>query len=227
MFRHINLSLCLLFVSFPVLAGVSTTTLSCPDPRNEGKEAELISLLAKDVATRKSLHELQIKTVNKFHIFRDKPPHDEPLSGTHYYFCDRKDGFILLMKEDEMLFTGTLINEVTGQITPGGETVIFSIDRRAYFTTEQPNGMDGSIWKIYAVNGKISWDGINYIPKNGDWNYADAYLEDAQWKNNGEFMAIARCTKNLDISWKVTLKKNDGIWGWHPKKKCVASKKKS
>jgi hypothetical protein len=194
--------------------------LSCKDPRHDGREASLIAAQAKDIVVRQSLHQLVINTLNKTLTFVDKGPHDEPMSGTHYYFCNRKEGFILLSKEDEVISTGTLINEATGQIIPGGERVLISQDRRAYLVAIQPDGMDGQEWEIYFISGKLSWRGYNFIRREGPELYAEAYLSAPTWQSNGQLTAIAQCTSNLDKTWKVTLKKIDGDWDWYPKRKC-------
>lgn len=87
------------------------------------KEHKLIRTIAPEVAKRTGKHELKITTAKGILTFIDKPPHDEPLAGTHYYFCDRKEGFIFLQVENETLFTGKLINEQTGLITDAGQDV--------------------------------------------------------------------------------------------------------
>jgi hypothetical protein len=219
---------CLLFLflvfSIPARADASSLELGCDDPRSKGVEAKLIRNLANRVVLRKSLHELQVEVAGKTLRFKDEPPHDEPFAGVHYHFCDRKEDFILLFKEDGFQFTGSLINEKTGQITPGGERVTFSHDRRAYMTSEQPDGLDGEVWKILAIDGRLSWEGFSFIPNEKDSSHMDATLDKQQWTVSGEFTAVARCITNPDQSWNVTLKKIGGKWDWHPKKKCAKSK---
>jgi len=192
-------------------------TLGCDDPREREQEAQAIRKLAGDVVKRRSAHALDISVAGKVKKFIDRPPHDEPFSGVHYYFCDRKAGFILLFKTDESVFSGTLINEHTGAITPGGEQVILSPDRRAYFVSEQPDGLDGEQWKIYFVDGKLSWSGFSFISNH---DHAHAYLEKPMWGLNGEFMAEAMCTQKPEKRWTVKLVNKDGRWEWSPKKKC-------
>jgi hypothetical protein len=184
------------------------------------KEQALIRSRAPEVASRKGKHELKIVTAKGILTFTDKPPHDEPLSGVHHYFCDRKEGFILLRVEDESLFTGKLINEQTGVVTDAGQDVLFSADRRAYFATEQPDGLDGETWNIYAIDGRRSWSGYSFIPKSNEPLRLSAYLENAKWLPNGEFSATASCGPDSGKKWTVKLVKDKGYWDWKPKKNC-------
>lgn len=215
---------CLLFLSvffsLPAWADATSLQLGCSDPRAKGVEAGLIHKLANRVVVRKSLHQLQVEAAGKILRFKDEPPYDEPLDGVHYYFCDRKEGFILLFTQDSSLFTGTLINEKTGQVTPGGESVLFSPDRRAYMIAEQPDGLDGQAWKIFAVDGRLSWEGFSFIRNERKSSYMDAELSKPQWTANGEFTATALCITNSDQTWNVTLKKIANKWDWYPKRKC-------
>ena len=112
------------------LAWADGPHLACGDADNEPRvEAKRIAGRAQGVVRRESKHVLSVRTVGGVLRFTDKPPHDEPLSGTHYHFCDRRDGFILLQVEDESDFTGVLIDEATGRKTEGGEQVLFSNDQ--------------------------------------------------------------------------------------------------
>ena len=218
--RRFGFLVFLIMASMSAQAENNTMKLECADPRNKGVEANLIRSLASGVAIRKSSHQLQIKTDIRVMSFLDEPPYDEPIGGKHYYFCDRKSGFILLTTLDSTDFTGTLINEKTGAVSPGGETIIFSIDNRAYFLSEHSSGMDGDKWKIYSMSGKLSWEGYNFIPREDNQSFMYAYLNDPTWSPSGEFTATAQCTKLLDKTWRVTLKKIKGAWDWSPKRKC-------
>lgn len=190
---------------------------------DKDKEQTQIRKLAPGLVARKGAHLLKVTTKAGVQSFKDQPPYDEALAGVHHYFCDRKEGFILLSVQDSDLFTGKLINEQTGAVTEGGESVLFSEDRRAYLTSEQPDGLDGNLWKVYAVNGKLSWSGYSYIPdKNPDYSYAQ--LDTPTWMPNGELVANATCSLDLNRKWKVKLVKNNDQWDWAPRKKCPTSK---
>ena len=177
--------------------------------------------------TRKSKHELFICAGQKTLSFKDLPPYEENFSGTRYRYCGYQKGFFLLSKHEEFLSTGTLINEATGVVTSGGESILFSPDMRAYLATEQPNGMDGSVWKIYTINGRLSWEGRSYLT-GPDPNIAIAYMTEWSWSAKGEFKASAECLNKIgkppsgpqDKPQPMTLKKIKGEWNWHPQIKC-------
>lgn len=190
------------------------------------KEALLIKAAGEKVV-RKSKHELLIRAGGKMQSFKDLPPYEENFPGARYHFCEYQKGFFLLSKEEDVLFTGTLINEATGLVTPGGRTILFSPDMRAYLATEHPNGMDGNVLKIYSITGRLSWEGRNYLT-GPDPNMAIAYLTDWSWSPKGEFKAKAECSNKIgnpssgpqDKPQAMTLKKIKGEWNWHPQIRC-------
>jgi len=192
-------------------------TLTCGD---NSDDRTLIKRFAPDVVTRINQHQLNILTKVGSATLVDKPPHDEPLSGVHYLFCDRRDGFLLITMQDDTRFGGKLINEQTGAITDAGQDVVISHDERAYFAAVQPNGLDGEEWSIYAINGKKSWSGYSFIPQKDNPGQFYAYLEHPTWLPSGEFTATASCASKIDMKWTVKLVKNQGEWSWKPLKRC-------
>jgi hypothetical protein len=206
---------------------LSITALSCEaqalhlECDDSAKETAAIQARAPGVVKRISKHVLEIRTPARTLTIKDQPPFDEPFSGVHHTFCDRKDGFILLSVTDEDVWTGKLINEQTGEVTPAGGDVIFSPDRRAYFAREQPNGLDGNRWKIYALNGKLSWSGFSFIEVKNMPGHMQAYLENPAWLANGEFSAKATCIGgHNEQSWNVKLIKGRDGWSWKPGQAC-------
>ena len=185
----------------------------------QGEEKARIAKVGQSVVSRPSRHELRVLVNGKTLKFIDKAPYGEDMDGTRYEFCDRQDGYILLQFFDDMVFTGKLIDEASGAVTPGGEDVILSPDRRAYFASEQPDGLDGNVWKIYAINGKQSWSGYSFITEPGNADMAMAYLSAPAWDDKGRFSATAQCA-NSRKTWKTTLTKNAGAWDWSPIVKC-------
>lgn len=192
-------------------------SLSC---ESAGDDHSRISKLAPDIVSRVNEHQLKIVTKSGTVLLVDKPPYNEPLSGVRYQFCDRRAGFLLVLMRDETQFTGQLINEETGAVTDAGEYVLMSSDRRAYFATEQPDGLDGQEWSIHAVGGKRSWSGYSFFSQRGNPNRPYAYLENPAWLPSGEFTATASCASNIEIKWTVKLVKNRGEWSWQPQRKC-------
>ena len=201
-------------------AQAASLALSCGEGGNAGPEAKRIKATAAGVVKRQSKHVLRVDAAGKSLTFADKPPFDEPLAGERYEFCERKEGFILLAHANGDEFTGKLVNEATGKVTPGGDSVLFSADRRAYFATSQDNGRDGATWSIYALDGRRCWTGGDYLPHPVKPEYKAAELSAQRWEANGEFSAQAQCIESKLAPWRVRLVKSGGAWDWQPKRKC-------
>lgn len=181
-------------------------------------EAKRIAASAQGVVRRESGHVLSVRTAQGVLRFTDKPPHDEPLSGVHYHFCDRRDGFMLVIVADETDFTGVLVDEATGRKTDAGPEVLFSNDRRAYFAETVPAGLDGQVWTIRAVDGTTSWKGYSFIETTK--GTFDILLDTPAWTDTGAFTAMAQCASDDKLRWKVQLTKVGGQWQWLPKRTC-------
>jgi hypothetical protein len=191
------------------------------DDNDPAVEAKHIAASAQGVVRRQSKHVLSVRTARGVLRFTDKPPHDEPLNGVHYHFCDRRDGYTLVLVEDEADFNGVLIDEATGRKTEAGPEVLFSNDRRAYFAETVPDGLDGQVWTIRAIDGTTSWKGYSFIETTKD--HFDILLDTPAWTDTGEFTAMAQCLGDDKLRWKVKLTKVRGQWQWLPKRTCPAS----
>jgi hypothetical protein len=55
------------------------------------------------------------------------------------------------------------VDDRTGSLLPGGESVLFSPDRQYYLAWEQPDGQDGETLKLCRRDGKILWKGYGGI----------------------------------------------------------------
>lgn len=214
-----TVALCLIACTVGLSARASELRLACPNPRENGREASLIQERGAQFVARHAPHELRVNAGRKNLRFIDKAPSDD--TGIAYRFCDRGGGFILLRVAEENVFTGLLVDERTGQTLPGGEEVVFSPDGRAYFATEQPSGLDGNHWKIFAANGTLSWSGFSFIPQEGKPDFMQATLSEPTWMPNGELTAVAQCLPNIERKWKVKLIKVSGRWDWRPRKPCA------
>lgn len=198
----------------------ASLALTCGDSGKAGLEAKRIKAMAAGVVKRQSKHVLQVEAAGKTLAFTDKPPYDEPLDGERYAFCERKEGFILLAHVNGDELTGKLVNEATGKVGPGGDAVLFSADRRAYLATSQDNGRDGATWTVYALDGRQSWTGGDYLLHPTKPDYKAAELSEERWEANGELSAQARCIEGKMAPWRVKLVKSGGTWNWHPHRKC-------
>lgn len=217
-----NLPLALYLILYLTQAGAALPEkLGCKgNSMNPKIEQELITQLAAGVVKRVSKNHLTIHTNNGPKDFYDKPPHDKLLEGVHHYFCNRFDGFVIIMLNNINQVTLVSVDEVSGHINRGGENVWLSQDRRAYLFSEHFDGMDGFVWSVYSLNGKKTWTGYNFIPRGGPSLTSYAELSDPIWTETGELTAQASCSSNLDIKWRVKLVKRAGVWDWRPRKSC-------
>ena len=131
----------LLFLLSPV-ARSDTDAFRCPSFDGDyGKEAELFRH-APHGATRIGKRQLDVAWEHGKRVFTDEPPYDEPLGGVRWAYCcyDPKLRLHLVFKSDNSLFTGTLLDDRTGSLLPGGQKVLFSPDQRYYLTFEMEDG---------------------------------------------------------------------------------------
>lgn len=175
-----------------------------------------------DRVSRIGKHELRVRAGGKTVSLRDDPPFDQDDDGTRYLYCDYREGFYLIWTTDQITYTGVLVNEQTGAVTPGGERVLFSPDRRAYLISEQPDGLDGSVWKVFSVTGRESWRGYSFMPDPRRAGFMVATLDSSVWTDKGRLTATARCFNDLSHVWQVTLTRsaNGGDWDWRPAAHC-------
>lgn len=162
------------------------------------------------LASRPSEHVLQLHVAGKTLSFRDQP--GDGLDNIAYFFCASHDGYTLIQWNDSNWFTGQLIDERTGNILPGGSSVLFSPDRRAYFAEHQEDGMEGQVWTIYWADGRRAWQDDNYFPLDAH-RHPDAYvqLEDPAWTANGELTAKSSGAAPGPLA---KLIKVNGKWSW-------------
>jgi hypothetical protein len=207
-----------------VHAAPASLVLSCNDSFQEPAEHNRIAQAGGGLVRRVSKDRLIVQVAGKMLQLDNNDPEDNN-AGLRFGFCERRDGWILLHHADSMRFTGVLINETTGAQIPAGETVAFSYDRRAYFATRQPDGLDGEEWEIHFADGRVSWTGFSFIRNPDSPNYAYAELDEPHWLSSGVFVARATCMSDRNRQWRVMLSKNAyGQWDWDPIKPCPAEK---
>jgi len=166
-------------------------------------------------AKRLGAHVIEVGWAGGKRILKDKPPYDEPLDGLRWTYCGYNADLKLhmLLKEDEALFTGALIDDVTGALLPGGQKVLFSKNAQYYLAYEQPDGQDGETIKLYRRNGTLLWEGYNgFLSSDG---IVLANFESMHWDDHDRPQAIARL--NDGKTQTVTLTEGSaGKWDWLP-----------
>jgi hypothetical protein len=167
-------------------------------------------------AKRLGKHVIEVGWARGKRILKDKPPYNEPLDGVRWAYCGYKADLKLhmLLKEDEALFTGALVDDVTGALLPGGQKVLFSKNAEYYLAYEQPDGQDGETIKLHRRNGTLMWEGYNGF-LSADGKDVLANFEDMHWDDQNRPQAIAHL--NDGKTQTVTLTQGSaGKWDWLP-----------
>jgi len=105
------------------------------DPGNAEEAARFLQ--APHGAKRTGKRQLEVSWAKGRKLFKDKPPYDEPLDGVWWEYCGYSPTLKLHLigKMDRDLFTGTLLDEITGMMLPGGKIVSFSPDHQFYLAS--------------------------------------------------------------------------------------------
>jgi hypothetical protein len=183
-------------------------------PRSAAEAARLKQ--APHGAKRLGAHVIEVGWAGGKRVLKDKPPYNEPLDGVRWTYCGYNADLKLhmLLKEDEALFTGALIDDVTGALLPGGQKVLFSKNAQYYLAYEQPDGQDGETIKLYGRNGTLIWEGYNGF-LSADGKDVLANFENMHWDDQNRPQATARL--NDGKTQTVTLTQgNAGKWDWLP-----------
>jgi hypothetical protein len=166
-------------------------------------------------AKRLGAHAIEIGWARGKRILKDKPPYDEPLDGVRWTYCGYHTDLKLhmLLKKDEALFTGALVDDATGALLPGGQKVLFSKNAQYYLAYEQPDGQDGETIQLSRRNGTLLWKGYNgFLSSDG---IVLANFESMNWDDHDRPQAIARL--NDGKTQTVTLTQGSaGRWDWLP-----------
>lgn len=193
--RTVSLRLSLLAALLSGLSGTTwaagARTLDCP---NGDLQDKAVLKQAPSGAKRVGKHVLEVNWQGGKQVFRDTPPYDDELSNLHWEYCgyDAETGFHHLLKADKGLFTGVLLHEQGGKVQPAGQRVIFSPDRKQYFASRQPNGLDGEEWLLYRQDGQLLWTGMSGIedPRAHNWL---ATLDNPRWSADNLLQADQQC----------------------------------
>jgi len=167
-------------------------------------------------ARRIGKHQLEVAWNDGKRVFADKPPYDEPLDGVSWAYCgyDAKLGVHLVLKRNEAVLTGALLDDRTGALLPGGQRVLFSPDQKYYLAYEQPDGQDGETIKLYERNGELVWTGYNGI-LSSDGITVVAEFKKMRWDNQDRLQALAHLDGGKTVTVTLT-QQSDGKREWFP-----------
>lgn len=218
---------CAIVLSLTVMPRVSgQASLSCAtstDPTGvdtdlirEGSSREVQELRrAPHPAIRQGKHTLKVHWQHGEHVFRDRPPFDEPLDGVKWAYCGYNPQLKLHLigKQNVDVFTGVLLNDSTGEVLQAGETVIFSPDRLLFLAYEQPDGQDGPTIKLYNTDGTLLWKGYDGLLST-DGVSVIAEFQKIQW--NAHNQLLAEYTLSGIVHTMILTRSHDGRWHWQP-----------
>jgi len=183
------------------------------EPRSAEESARLQH--APHATKRLAKHELQIGWSSGHRLFKDKPPFLEgSLDGLVWIYCGYSPALELHLigKNDEQGFTGTLVDDAKGSLLPGGESVLFSPNRKLYIAYSQPDGQDGETLSLYTRSGSLLWQGYNgFLSPDGT---ILGNFENLHWDLENKL--IAEITPNSQKKNTVALTHRNGKWKWVP-----------
>lgn len=175
-------------------------------------------------ATRIAKGQLRIRWARGTSTFRDSGVVAGDEGGTRYTYCGFRDGFHLLTKSEEELYTGVLLNHATGKVLPAGHTVVMSPGRTQYLAVVQPHGMDGEEWEVRSTDGAVIWKGYaGLLGRTPDFTF-DMVLGELtwpRWTSATELTATFMCKSQPSA---VSLKRDSIGWAWSPRLECVHGK---
>lgn len=223
--RFLLLFLAPLLWGLPPLALAEDLSLSCD---HNDHNARYVLKKAPHGAWRRNEHLLVVGWKNGELEFRDKP-RDDASDGTRFAYCEYSPAahLHLIRRQEELLTSGVLLDNETGRLLPGGESVLISPDLRQYLAERQPDGLDGSQLFVFRADGSLVWQGVSGIADPGQKDWA-AYLEDWHWSTENKLQAYLICAADINRTKPhripVTLDNKDGTYQWWPKVACQRSR---
>ena len=169
-------------------------------------------------AKRIGKHQLQVAWIGGMQVFKDKPPYDEGLDGVQWAYCGYNPTvqIHLICKQDIDVFTGALIDDRTGRLLPGGETVLFSPDQQRYIAYYQPDGQDGETIKLYSSDGTNLWSGYNgLLSSEGGIDMVEVEFHNLRWDSRNRLLAEFHDPGGHQ-KFLVLTQGNNGQWAWLP-----------
>jgi hypothetical protein len=173
----------------PVAVDRAGSVLNCPD-------SDVLSQ-APHGARRIGKHVLDVRWAGGTHRFKDEGLVDGEIGGVAWTYCgyDPVSHVHLIYKADgdHSLFTGVLLDDKTGALRPGGESVIMAPDQKFYFTYSQEDGMDGQVTDLYRRDGKKLGEGYSGMlkPDGSTIQLSDDNIRDLTWDDQDKLHATA------------------------------------
>jgi hypothetical protein len=186
------------------------------EPMSAEEAARLHS--APSGAKRLSKHQIEVDWVDGKKTFEDEQPYDEPYLTWIYCGYNATLKLHLLSKSDGDLSTGVLLNDETGSLLAGGQTVMFSPDREYYVAYDQPDGLDGKTLKLYTKAGAMLWEGYNGVLASDGISFVAAF-ENLRWDGQDQPQVTVRLGESRTSMLTLT-QGIDGKREWLPRLVC-------
>jgi hypothetical protein len=184
----------------------------------EGKFSEAAQMRkAPHPVTRVGEHELLVHWTKGAQHFKDKAPYMEgEIGGSAWTYCgyNAELGLHLIERNSEISLTGILLDENTGAILPAGYSVVFSPDRKRYFSYQNENS-DFPVLYLYTSAGKLVWHGSSCQLAAGEKIWPERC--DVYWSPSGKFLIAHRDSSKKKVVLALTIHP-DGSFSWLPEK---------
>jgi len=167
---------------------------------------------------RPAAHELRVGWSGGQRVFRDEPPYAaEPgADGVRWVYCgyDGSLGYHLIGKADADGFSGTLLDDRSGSLLPGGLTVLFAPNRTMYLSSEQPDGQYGETLTLRSRGGAVLWNGYGgFLAADG--STVPGLFENLHWGKDNRLIASVEPSGKQRMTVALTRRAN-GKWEWVP-----------
>lgn len=118
--------------------------------------------------------------------------------------------------ENEDLFTGVLLDDTSGKLLPGGDSVFFSPDGKKYLASSQWNGKELSDWKLYSREGTLLWAGDSGIVGKNDEILTE--FENPSWFSSGDLLVYSEDLATGNNVVLILIQGADKKWKWVKRK---------
>lgn len=184
----------------------------------EGKFSEAAQMRkAPHPVTRVGKHVLMVHWSKGTQRFTDEAPYEEgEIGGSAWTYCGYNAalGLHLIEKNSEKSLTGVLLDENTGAILSAGYSVVFSPDRKSYFSYQNENA-DFPVLYLYTSAGKLVWHGSSCQLAAGEEGWPEHC--DVYWSPLGKLLIAHRDSSKKKVVLALTIQA-DGSCSWLPEK---------
>lgn len=165
-------------------------------------------------AKRIGKHTLEVNWAQGVRRFVDDGCTGEDIGGSCWDYCGYNSSFLLhqINHEEDDLFTGVLLDDTSGRLLPGGDSVIFSPDGKKYLASSQWDGKEFSDWKLYSRKGTLLWAGDSGTVGKNDEILTE--FENARWSSSGDLLTVSVDSASGKKAVLILMQGTDKKWNW-------------